>query len=260
MKHVERQLMSSSLDNRSSGLSRDGADGHAAKVFTNGFQYDFEIVIVESAAFLRDCILRSVRNFTSREVATFKSLNELRDYRPGHQPTAALVSIVSLSANEVDREFALLSEIDPQLKTLVLAPTDDLNKALAALSQGANGFISMNVGFEIVIEALRFVSSGGTYVPAQCLLAAKRESRATSCQAPSDLVTAQEVAVIQAIRQGKPNKIIAYELNLCENAVKVHLRNIMKKLNARNRTEVAVKGESVLPCQIGKLIGARNCR
>ena len=45
--------------------------------------------------------------------------------------------------------------------------------------------------------------------------------------------------MVEAIRQRKPNKIIAYELNMCESTVKVHVRAIMKKLKARNRTEVA---------------------
>ena len=45
--------------------------------------------------------------------------------------------------------------------------------------------------------------------------------------------------MVEAIRQGKPNKIVAYELNMCESTVKVHVRAIMKKLKARNRTEVA---------------------
>ena len=45
--------------------------------------------------------------------------------------------------------------------------------------------------------------------------------------------------MIDALRRGKANKIIAYELNMCESTVKVHIRNIMKKLKAKNRTEVA---------------------
>jgi DNA-binding NarL/FixJ family response regulator len=253
--------MDLSIGNRPNELSGNGDAGHATKlVISSGFQCDCRIVIVESSAFLRDCILRSARGFTQSELATFSSLEELRDYRPGHQPTAVLVSILSLSAHEVDREFALLSEIDPQFRTLVLAPTDDLNKALAALSQGANGFISMNVGFDIVIQALRFISAGGTYVPAQCLVAARRESLATSQRSLPVAVTPQEAAVIQAVRQGKPNKVIAFELNLCENTVKVHLRNIMKKLNAKNRTEVAVKAETLMPSQIRNVIGVRNYR
>ncbi|NTJ10523.1 helix-turn-helix domain-containing protein, partial [Rhizobium lusitanum] len=50
-----------------------------------------------------------------------------------------------------------------------------------------------------------------------------------------------EVVVAEALRRGKANKIIAYEMDLCESTVKVHIRNIMKKLNATNRTEVAYK-------------------
>ena len=52
-------------------------------------------------------------------------------------------------------------------------------------------------------------------------------------------LTGRQLQVVEAIRQGKPNKVIAYELNMCESTVKVHVRAIMKKLKARNRTEVA---------------------
>jgi DNA-binding NarL/FixJ family response regulator len=44
---------------------------------------------------------------------------------------------------------------------------------------------------------------------------------------------------VEALRKGKANKIIAYELQMRESTVKVHVRNIMKKLHATNRTEVA---------------------
>lgn len=55
------------------------------------------------------------------------------------------------------------------------------------------------------------------------------------------LLSDRQAAVADAISRGKPNKVIAYELNLCESTVKVHIRSIMKKLQARNRTEVAFK-------------------
>jgi DNA-binding NarL/FixJ family response regulator len=51
--------------------------------------------------------------------------------------------------------------------------------------------------------------------------------------------TARQSAVVEAVRHGKANKVIAYELNMRESTVKVHIRNIMRKLKARNRTEVA---------------------
>ena len=47
---------------------------------------------------------------------------------------------------------------------------------------------------------------------------------------------------MRSLRSGHQNKIIAYELGISESTVKVHLRNIMKKLNASNRTQVALVG------------------
>ena len=50
----------------------------------------------------------------------------------------------------------------------------------------------------------------------------------------------RQLQVLKGLRQGKQNKIIAYELGMCESTVKVHIRHIMKKLNARNRTQVVL--------------------
>jgi DNA-binding NarL/FixJ family response regulator len=46
---------------------------------------------------------------------------------------------------------------------------------------------------------------------------------------------------VRAIQEGKSNKVIAYDLNMCLSTVKVHVRNVMGKLNAKNRTDVAMK-------------------
>jgi DNA-binding NarL/FixJ family response regulator len=51
--------------------------------------------------------------------------------------------------------------------------------------------------------------------------------------------TSKQMAVSEALRRGKANKIIAYELNMCESTVKVHVRNVMKKLRAKSRAEAA---------------------
>jgi DNA-binding NarL/FixJ family response regulator len=116
----------------------------------------------------------------------------------------------------------------------------------------------MSAGFEIFAQAIRFVGAGGTYIPPQCLLSARQANAAPSEQDSENGITVRELKVIQGIRQGKPNKVIAYELNMCESTVKVHVRNIMKKLHARNRTEVAMKaGELSLPAARDE-IGGRS--
>jgi DNA-binding NarL/FixJ family response regulator len=51
--------------------------------------------------------------------------------------------------------------------------------------------------------------------------------------------TQRQSQILECLRRGMANKLIAYELDMCESTVKVHIRNIMKKLNATNRTQVA---------------------
>ena len=57
----------------------------------------------------------------------------------------------------------------------------------------------------------------------------------------AEVFTSREEEVISMLKLGKANKIIAYELALRESTVKVHIRNIMKKLKVHNRTEVIFK-------------------
>jgi len=89
---------------------------------------------------------------------------------------------------------------------------------------------------------MHLVEAGGTFAPATSLISWKRMGDSATPQSGhlKELFTARQAAVLGALRQGKANKQIAYELNMREGTVKVHIRNIMRKLKAKNRTEVAV--------------------
>lgn len=201
------------------------------------------IIIIERNLFFRDCLQRSIVNAGFHAVHGCASLADLLRLDIDAGSIVVLLSIVSLSGEEVDAEFATLEFFQPSLRSIVLAKADHPEDALKALAQGANGFISMSAAFDIFIEAIKFVGAGGIYVPPQCLLAAQQPPAPDNGGGVGQGgLTNRELSVIQAIREGKPNKVIAYELNMCESTVKVHVRHIMKKLHARNRTEVAVKG------------------
>jgi DNA-binding NarL/FixJ family response regulator len=200
------------------------------------------IIIVERNEFLRDCLHCCVASHWPIKSESCASLSELANLQAAPHSVMVVLSLISLSDEDAEEELALLKDLDPSTRTMVLSKTDDFHDALTALRQRANGFISLNARFEFFIQALQFVGAGGTYFPAQCLLTAQPEPSATPELVVANGITSRELSVIQAIRQGKSNKVIAYELNMCESTVKVHVRNIMKKLNARNRTDVAIKG------------------
>jgi DNA-binding NarL/FixJ family response regulator len=63
---------------------------------------------------------------------------------------------------------------------------------------------------------------------------------------PAPQITKRERSVLELIKRGKPNKIIAYELGLSLCTVKVHARSLMRKVGATNRTEAAVKAANIL--------------
>ena len=138
----------------------------------------------------------------------------------------------------------------PRIPVIVLAYNNDAELARSVICHGAKAYIPVTMGFEIAIATVRFVLAGGTYAPMDCLLPRdlQRDPPGDALSQPprTGLVTNRELAVIQAIQKGKSNKVIAYDLNLCESTVKVHVRNIMRKLKAKNRTDVAIKAQPSL--------------
>jgi DNA-binding NarL/FixJ family response regulator len=211
----------------------------AANAGSNATQ-DRCIALVESRTFLRDCMSRVMQAALSLPIATFSTPAELESQ---FSQSIALVLLSLADARKEDSAQALevLSALDPSVPVVVLAKVNDIDAARAAISLGAKGYIPCSTNFEIAVEALRFVLAGGTYLPADDLLAANPPtvSKPKGSQ-PTRALSQREARIAQAIREGKPNKAIAYQLGICEGTVKVHLRNIMKKLKAKNRTDIAM--------------------
>jgi len=128
-----------------------------------------------------------------------------------------------------------------------------LTQILKALECGAKGFIPTSVGLRVAAEAIAMTLAGGVFVPASSVMAMRNviDAGGPATRPMAGLFTARQMAVVEALRRGRANKIIAHELQLRESTVKVHIRNIMKKLNATNRTEVAFKIRDMFPEQSG---------
>jgi DNA-binding NarL/FixJ family response regulator len=117
------------------------------------------------------------------------------------------------------------------------------------LSQGVAGFIlTSQTGLQMLVSALGLVVAGGTFVPKEYLLSQDAaEPSMTKERLPTHgRLTARERDVLALLKQGKPNKLIAHELNVSESTVKVHVRNTMRKTGTANRTEVAMNADRYL--------------
>jgi DNA-binding NarL/FixJ family response regulator len=137
---------------------------------------------------------------------------------------------------EIDA-LAVLTEPSRRYPLVVVSDNEDPDLIVQMLGKNVRGYVPTSLSLNVAAHAVELVRAGGVFVPASSLIAAHRAPEETVT--PKGLFTARQAAVVDALRRGKANKIIAYELNMRESTVKVHVRNIMKKLHATNRTEVA---------------------
>lgn len=124
----------------------------------------------------------------------------------------------------------------PTLPLLVCSASEDGALVKALLAQGIAGFLPKSDSTQVILQAVRLVLAGGTYVPPRLLAAAPASAEASAI----DSLTPRQRDVLRLLAQGKPNKVIARELDISEATVKVHLLSVFRVLGARNRTEAVV--------------------
>jgi DNA-binding NarL/FixJ family response regulator len=141
---------------------------------------------------------------------------------------------------ELAQEVALAADTGGSAPVVIFSDGEDVGQILEALDAGARGVIPTSLSLEVANQALRLVKAGGTFVPAHALSAPRDVTEGAGLKRGGNgIFTERQAAVVEKVVQGKANKVIAYELAMCESTVKVHVRTIMKKLRATNRTQVA---------------------
>src|SRR4051812_41520460 len=213
-------------------------DSAAGDSLSPGFE---SVILIERRVLVRECFAACLEHASGYNVISFASTETYLE-RADRTKAGLIVLCTSGDLNdaETSRHISLLSAED--LPVVLIADGEDASQIVKALELGARGFIPSTLSLAVVVEALRFVRAGGTFVPASSLLASRRcspEDAAAAQPAGNELFTSRQAAVVDGLLKGKANKIIAFELNMRESTVKVHVRSIMRKLKATNRTQVA---------------------
>ncbi|HEY9343886.1 MAG TPA: response regulator transcription factor [Inquilinus sp.] len=215
------------------------------------------ISIIDCRALSRDSLTRALDQvhcgFRSQG---FACLSDWLQSDQVHNDTAAvLLSIGTTDADDPNlaEDLQLLVREFGHVAVIVMGDIEDPSHVLKILGHGARGYIPTSVSLSVAVQAISLARAGGLFVPASSLMQSQQmpSEGSQASSSAGHLLTERQAAVAKAVSQGKANKIIAYELNLCESTVKVHLRSIMKKLQARNRTEVAFKLHNLAPRRAG---------
>ncbi len=148
----------------------------------------------------------------------------------------------------------LRSHLGDEIPIVLLSDREDPESMAAALRVGVRGYLPTSMEPNIARQVLALVLAGGSYAPPGLLLATETvgsprapvSAAASTTRSWLDNLTPRQREVLTLLGQGRPNKVIAQRLCMCESTVKVHVRQIMRKLGASNRTEVALKMRELL--------------
>ena len=121
----------------------------------------------------------------------------------------------------------------PDARVIMLTAFDGDEEIHKALEAGAQGYVFKNSSGEKLIPALRAVVAGRRWIP-------KEVATRLSSRKSFEELTGREIQVLHELAKGLANKEIAGTLNITEYTVKDHLKNIMAKLRAADRTEAVM--------------------
>jgi DNA-binding NarL/FixJ family response regulator len=196
-------------------------------------------VIIDKRTIVRECLAHSMMSW-SYDVRMLPSVEGCADLVS--TLGCDIVILCGTGQTEIVDDLNVLHRDCGACPVLVICDLAGPDTVINALELGARGILPTSSSLGILNGVISLILSGGAYVPPDSMIAAQKTGGSASAQpASGQPFTPRQSAIIAAIRKGSPNKIIAYELGMCESTVKVHIRNIMKKLKVRNRTELAFK-------------------
>jgi DNA-binding NarL/FixJ family response regulator len=193
------------------------------------------VLAVDDHPLLREGISALVSNQSDMElVAEAADGREAIDQFRKHLPDITLMDLQMPEMNGIDAIGAIRGEF-PEARIIVLTTYAGDVQVLRALKAGARGYLLKGLLRKELLETIRAVHAGQRRMPPE--VAAEIAEHATD-----DILTSREVDVLRLIAGGNANKEIAVQLSITEETVKGHVKNILAKLGANDRTHAVTIG------------------
>jgi len=145
-----------------------------------------------------------------------------------HRPDITFMDLQMPVMNGTDAILAIRKEF-PDARIVVLTTYSGDTQASRAFRAGASGFVLKNMVRKELIETVRCVHSGKKKIPPEIAVEMAEHHM-------DDALTDREIEVLQQVAAGNANKIVANNLSVSEETVKSHMRSILSKLGANDRT------------------------
>jgi DNA-binding NarL/FixJ family response regulator len=149
-----------------------------------------------------------------------------------HRPDVALMDLRMPDMNGIEAIRAIRTEF-PAARIVVLTTYAGDVQALGALKAGASGYLLKSMLRKDLLDTIRTVHAGKRRIPPEI-------ATQIAEHAADDALTEREIDVLRRVGSGNSNKQIAAQLAISEGTVKAHMKNILPKLGARDRTHAVM--------------------
>jgi two-component system nitrate/nitrite response regulator NarL len=217
-------------------------------------------LLIEPNALLREGLRRILAETAYAPSTASASLDEMGPV-PGLDSSAIVLIIdASRDHDEACRQARVLKESNPSAKVVMLIEQYDLKQVVEAFQAGADAYLKKSISHEVLVKSLDLVMLGEAIFPSAILdLLREREARAEQANEapaaeelhdsspPAKGLSVRETVILRCLMDGDSNKIIARKFDITEATVKVHVKAILRKIQAKNRTQAAIWAASHLP-------------
>jgi two-component system nitrate/nitrite response regulator NarL len=162
-----------------------------------------------------------------------------------HEPDLILLDLNLKAESGLDILAAIKAD-DPSRRVVMLTVSDAAEDLMGAIRAGADGYLLKDMEPEQLLDRVRASLAGETVIgealAARLAGALRQEAQDSAAGLRRDLslLTEREQQVLRCLADGQSNKRIARTLSITEGTVKVHVKNLLKKLSFRSRVEAAV--------------------
>ncbi len=213
---------------------------------TRGQAFTMRIVLADDHGLIRDGIKPFLYELsddvTILEAGDFDTALTLAEER--EIPDLVLLDLKMPGMNGFSGLQTMASRF-PSVPVVIMSGYFDRKDVLDALDCGAAGYIPKTMSGPAMLNALRLILSGEKYLPSSAFNDDGKEDARPGPEAPAakakndslSALTAREVEILKLLIEGRTNKEIARDLDLQEITIKIHVRNVYRKINASNRAQ-----------------------
>lgn len=203
-----------------------------------------KILLADDHALFRDGLILNIKQQNiDAEINSSGSYREALDALKNAPYPEAIILDLDMPDMSWQQGLPLLQKTSPKSKIIIVSAIEDAAVIKQVMNKGVKGYIPKRLEPKVIMAAIKLVLEGGTYLPPQLLK--NISDKKTKNKDKKSLLTPRQKEVLQYIAQGLSNKQIAYEMQISEATVKLHINALLKALKANNRTQALVMAQKL---------------